>query len=44
MTDKNNNPAIILPSEDEVEIWLPAPGFEDRYEVSSFGRLRSKKT
>ncbi|EFQ6783284.1 hypothetical protein HZ472_004750, partial [Salmonella enterica] len=23
------------------EIWKPAPGFEDRYEVSNRGRVRS---
>lgn len=34
----------ILPPEDEVEEWRPAPGYEDRYEVSSFGNLRYKKT
>jgi hypothetical protein len=27
----------------EAEEWLPAPGFEGLYEVSSFGRLTFKK-
>ena len=34
----------ILPSPEEEEEWRPAPGFEDRYEVSSFGNVRHKKT
>lgn len=30
----------IIPPLDEVEEWRPAPGYEDRYEVSSFGNIR----
>lgn len=26
------------------EIWKDVVGFEDKYEISSFGRLRNKKT
>lgn len=26
---------------DDEEVWLPAPGYEGRYELSSFGRVRS---
>ena len=44
MKDKYNVEAQILPEPEEEEIWLPAPRFEDRYEVSSFGQLRNKKT
>lgn len=28
----------------EEEIWLPCPGFEDRYSVSSLGRVRREQT
>ena len=34
----------ILPEIGEQEEWRPAPGYEDRYEVSSFGNIRHKKT
>lgn len=44
MEDKYGTPAINLPEEDEEEIWMPAPGYEDRYEISSFGNLKNKKT
>ena len=44
MKDKFNVEAQILPEENEVEMWLPAPGYEDKYEISSFGRLRNAET
>lgn len=44
MKDKYNIEAQILPEPEEEEIWLPAPQYEDRYEVSNFGQLRNKKT
>ena len=44
MKDKHNNEAQNLPEQDEEEKWLPAPGFEDRYEVSSFGNVRRKSS
>ncbi len=31
------------PAPDEVEVWKPVVGFEDLYEVSSFGRVKSRK-
>ena len=44
MKDKFNIEAQILPQPEEEEIWVPAPNYEDRYEVSNFGQLRNKKT
>ncbi len=44
MRDRYNIEAQILPEPGEEEIWLPAPQYEDRYEISSFGQLRNKKT
>ena len=44
MRDKFGNIAINLPEENEEEEWRPAPQYEDRYEVSSFGNVRNKKT
>lgn len=44
MKDKFNVEAQILPEPGEKEIWLPAPHYEDRYEISNFGQLRYKKT
>ena len=44
MKDRFNVEAQILPEENEIEQWKPAPGFEDRYEISSFGRLRHRIT
>lgn len=44
MRDKFNVEAQILPEPEEEEIWLPAPRFEDRYEVSSMGNVRRKQT
>ena len=44
MKDKHNVPAVILPEEGEEEIWKPAPGYEDRYQISSFGNLKNAKT
>lgn len=28
-------------TKDEIEIWNPIPGFEDRYEISNIGRVKS---
>ena len=44
MRDKYDVEATIIPEEDEKEIWVPAPGFEDRYDISSFGNLRYRAT
>lgn len=44
MRDKFNVEAQILPEPGEEEIWVPAPNYEDRYEISNFGQLRHKKT
>jgi hypothetical protein len=44
MRDRYNIEAQILPEPEEEEIWLPAPQYEDRYEISNFGQLRNKKT
>ena len=44
MIDRYGVEAQILPEDGEMEQWVPAPGYEDRYEVSSFGNLRNKKT
>lgn len=44
MVDKHNVEAVILPEPGEEEVWKPAPGFEGRYEVSSFGNIRRTKT
>jgi hypothetical protein len=32
----------MLSSKTEVEVWLPVPGYEELYEISSIGRLRRK--
>jgi hypothetical protein len=40
MVDKRGIEAQILPEPGEIEEWRPAPGYEDRYEISSFGNLR----
>lgn len=42
MKDKLGNEAIIVPEENEEEIWVPAPGYEDRYFISNFGNIRHK--
>lgn len=44
MKDKFNTEAQIIPQPEEEEIWVPAPSYEDRYEISNFGQLRNKKT
>ena len=33
-----------MPEDGEEELWEPIPGFEDRYEISNFGRCRNMKT
>lgn len=42
MVDKYGVEAMIVPEPGEVEQWRPAPGYEDRYEISSFGNIRRK--
>ena len=44
MTDKFGIEPQIIPEENEQEIWAPAPGFEEKYEISNFGRVRRKQT
>ena len=44
MKDKFGVEAVNLPDPEEEEVWLPAPHYEDRYEISSFGNLRHKIT
>ena len=44
MKDKFGNEALIIPEEGEEELWLPAPGYQDKYEISNFGRVRRKET
>lgn len=44
MVDMFNNEATVLPEENEEEIWKPCPGWEGRYEVSSFGRVKNIRT
>lgn len=43
MKDKFNVEAQNLPEPEEEEMWVPAPGYEDRYEISNFGNIRNKK-
>ena len=43
MKDKFNVEAQNLPEPEEKEMWAPAPGYEDRYEISNFGNIRNKK-
>ena len=44
MVDRLGNEAKILPEEDELEQWVDCPHFEERYSVSTFGRIQNKRT